>query len=75
MSLLYHKNENTELSRWSSFITLDFSENHCVLVFDLSSMQNATENWFYPKKLGEPLRLELNFTDPLENVTEIIVLG
>ena len=46
-----------------------------VLVFDLTSMQDATENCHYPELVGEPLRLELNFTNPLENLTELIVLG
>ena len=44
-------------------------------VFDFTSMQEATENSHYPELVGEPLRLELNFTNPLENVTELIVLG
>ena len=38
-------------------------------------MQDATENCPYPELVGEPLRLELIFTNPLENVTELIVLG
>ena len=38
-------------------------------------MQDATENCHYPEFVGEPLRLELNFTYPLENITELIVLG
>ena len=38
-------------------------------------MQDATENFHYPELVGEPLRLELNFTYPLENVTELNVLG
>ena len=46
-----------------------------MLVFDLTSMQDATENRHYPELVGEPLRLELNFTNLLENVTELIVLG
>ena len=46
-----------------------------MLVFDLTSMQDATENCHYPELVGEPLRLELNFTNLLENVTELIVLG
>ena len=45
------------------------------LVFDLTLMRDATENCRYPVLVGEPLRLELNFTFPLENVTELIVLG
>ena len=52
----------------------DFKD-HYVLVFDLTSMQDATENCHYPELVGEPLRLELNFTNPLENVTELTVLG
>ena len=50
-------------------------EDHYVLVFDLTSMQDATENCRYPELVGEPLRLELNFTSPIEHVTELIVLG
>ena len=52
----------------------DFKD-HYVLVFDLTSMQDATENCHHPELVGEPLRLELIFTQPPENVTELIVLG
>ena len=52
----------------------DFKDSY-VLVFDLTSMQDATENCHYPELVGEPLRLELSSTQPLENVTQIIVLG
>ena len=52
----------------------DFKD-HYMLVFDLPFMQDATENCQYPELVGEPLRLELNFTNPFENVTELIVLG
>ena len=38
-------------------------------------MQDAIENCRYPEIVGEPLTLELNFTFPLEHVTELIVLG
>ena len=44
-------------------------------MLDLTLMQDATENCHYPELVGEPLRLELNFTFPLEHVTELIVLG
>ena len=54
---------------------IDNFKDHYVLVFDLTSVQDATENCHYPELVGEPLRLELNFTQPLENVTELIVLG
>ena len=56
-------------------IPIDDFKEHYVLVFDLTSMQDATENCHYLELVGEPLRLELNFTHPLENVSELIVLG
>ena len=56
-------------------ISIDDFKNHYMLVFDLTSMRDATENFHYPELVGEPLRLELNFTNPLENITELIVLG
>ena len=56
-------------------IQIDNFNDHYVLVFDLTSMQDATENCHYPELVGEPLRLELNFTYPLEHVSELIVLG
>ena len=56
-------------------IAIDDLKDHYVLVFDLTSMQDANEKGHYPEFVGKPLRLELNFTHPLENVTELIVLG
>ena len=56
-------------------IPIDDFRDHYVLVFDLTSMQDATEKCLYPELVEEALRLELNFTNPLENVTEPIVLG
>ena len=53
---------------------IDIFKNHYVLTFDLNSMQNATENCHYQELVGGPLRLELNFTFPLEHVTEVIDL-
>ena len=50
-------------------------KDHYVLVFDLISKQDATENFHFPQFVGGPLRQELNFTNALENVTEHIVLG
>ena len=55
-------------------IPIDSFKNHYVQVFDLTSMQDATEKCRYPELFGEPLRLELNFTFPQEHVTELIVL-
>ena len=58
-----------------SSIPIDNFKDHYLLVFDLIWMQDATENCHYAELVGEPLRLELNFTHPLEHVTELIVLG
>ena len=56
-------------------IPIDKFKDHYVLVFDLTSMQDATENCHNPELVGEPLRLELIFTFLLERVTELSVLG
>ena len=53
----------------------DNFQDHYVLVFDLTSMQDATEHCHYPELVGEPLILELNFNTALEHITEVIVLG
>ena len=52
----------------------NFKDRH-VLVFELILMQDATVNCHYPELVGEPQRLKLNFTFPLEHVTEFSVLG
>ena len=49
-------------------------ENHYVLVFDLTSVQDAGENIHYPELSGESIRLEMFFDRSLRNVTEIIFL-
>ena len=56
-------------------IPIDNFKDQYVLVFDLTSMQDATEHCHYPELIVEPLRLEIYFSSPLENVTEVIVLG
>ena len=56
-------------------VPTDNIKNYFVLLFDLTSMQDATENCHYPELAGEPLRLDLNFTYPVKQVTELIALG
>ena len=56
-------------------IPIDKFKDHFVLVFNLTSMRDASEICHYPQLFGEPLRLELNFTFLREHVTELIVLG
>ena len=55
-------------------IPADNFKDHYVLVFDLTSMQDATEHCHYPELIADQLRLELYFSSRLENVTEVIVL-
>ena len=55
-------------------ILIDNFREHYVLVVDVTSMQQATESLHYPELVREPLRLELNFTSPVEYVTELHVL-
>ena len=50
-------------------------QNHYFLVFDLTSLQDAAEQLHYPELSGESLRLEMFFQFPLEQLTEMIVLG
>ena len=56
-------------------IPVDNFKDLYVLVFDLTSMQDATGHCHYPELIAEPLRLELYFSSPLEKVTEVLVLG
>ena len=56
-------------------IPIDAFEDHNVRVLDLTSMRDATENCHYPEFVREPLSLELSFTNPFQNVTELNVLG
>ena len=44
---------------------IDNFKNHFLLVFDLTSIHDATENCHYQELVEEPLRLEVNFTFPL----------
>ena len=56
-------------------IPVDNFNDHYVLVFDRTSMQDATEHCHYPELTAELLWLELYFSSPLENVKGVIVLG
>ena len=55
-------------------IPIDNFKGHYLLL-DLTSMQDATEMCFYVELVGESLRLEPNFTYPLEHGIELIVFG
>lgn len=57
--------------------TLPFTDydNHFIMVFDLTSLQDAGDQIYYPEVIGGSLRLELYFDKALEKATEIIVEG
>ena len=46
----------------------DNFKDRYVPVFDLTPMQDASKNCFYPELVGEPPRLELNFRFPLKHI-------
>ena len=54
-------------------IPVDNFKEQYVLVFNLTLRQDATEHCHSPDLNGEPLRLELYFSSPPENVTEVII--
>ena len=56
-------------------LPLENFQNHYILVFDLTSLQDAAEQLHYRDLSGESLRLEMFFQFPLVQVAEMIVLG
>ena len=55
-------------------IPIDTFEHFFIRGFDLIKCKMLLKNCHYIQLVGEPLRLELNFTSPLEHVTDLIVL-
>ena len=58
-----------------SALPIDDFQTHYILVFDMTSLQDAAEQLHYPELIGDSLRLEMFFQFPLEQKTEVIVLG
>ena len=56
-------------------IPFEIAEDQYVLVFDLTSMPDATELFHYPELVGESLSPDLKFIFPLKHVTELTVFG
>ena len=56
-------------------LPMEHFQNYYKLVFDLTSLQDAAEQLHYSELSGESLRSETFFQFPLEQVTEVIVLG
>ena len=50
-------------------------KDQCLLLSDLTSMQDATENLIFPDLIGEPRRLQLNSICLLKLTTELIILS
>ena len=50
-------------------------QNHYILVFDLTSLQNAAEQLHYAELCRESLRLERFFQFPLDKITAVTVSG
>ena len=56
-------------------IRIDKLKDHHAQVFELNSMQDATEKCHYPELVGEPETGAESYFLSLEHVTEVIVLG
>ncbi len=53
---------------------IDF-DNHYILVFDLTSTQQADTEIYYPEVIGSGIRIELYFSKAVAAPIELIVLG
>ena len=58
-----------------SSIFIDIFKDHNVLMFDLTSMENATAIYHYLELAGESLRLEQKLIVPQAHVFDVIVKG
>ena len=64
-----------ELTDETPALPFDQFEHHYILVFDLTSLQDAADQIHYPELIGGSLRLEMYFAESLEKALEVIVLG
>ena len=53
-------------------IPVDKLRENDLLVFDLTSMQDAIEDCHYPEFVGEPLRLQFKFTYALSTLQKLL---
>ena len=56
-------------------IPLSEYSDHYVLVFDLTSTQQASHNYIHPESTNAPITIELIFSAPLADNTEVFLLG
>ena len=71
---LYVTTRNTSIFQDGiTSIVIDSFENHYVLMFDLTSMRDATENCYYSELAEEPVRLQLSFNFRVQHVSVLIV--
>ena len=54
--------------------SIDNFKTQCALVFQLTSIQEATKKRHYSEAVAQPLILDLNFTFSQAHVTELLVL-
>ena len=69
----YDSGSNDHSSCYPSVPIVNFKD-HYVLVFGLTSMQDANEKNHYPEIVADPLRLEVKFLFLLEHGIELLVL-
>lgn len=56
-------------------VAYDDYDNHFVNVCDLTSMQEANVQMYYPDVVASSLRIELYFNANLENTVELVIFG
>lgn len=56
-------------------IPLSDYENHFIMVFDLTSTQEASTEIYYPELVGSNIRIELYFDKATEESVEVLFLG
>ena len=56
-------------------ISLTDYPNHFIMVFDLTSTQQASHNFIHPERTNCSISVELNFSVALPNNIEIFIIG
>ena len=56
-------------------IGLEDYQNHFVMVFDLTSTQQASHDFIHPELTNASIAVELKFTKPLPDNIEIFIVG
>ena len=67
--------ENLNIKSDGNGIPVDHYKDHFIMVFDLTPTREADSDVYFPDLVGEPLRIELYFTEALTNAIEVVFLG